>query len=466
MELLRASLVNISRSGRLSNFFWRMLSAISLQTMPLQNWEITLKHLRYVPKCCEEYAFCEVLQKTIFTFFFEGSFSSNISHTCCLAPYSWFHKTKMKLMYRPLLSNGEPAPLAWCMHFYRVFSPISWPLEDNSSWWKHLLMRVIYVGTFAIFLHHNEAEIRYLYVNFNNLDDMLTGIPTYFILIEVHIRAFTSGLYKRKFKKFLKKFYAEIFVEECERPDIYKDNLRNSYPIQCFLIFYLCTLSAFIVTGGYYLATGSRQLLYKMIPSFDVQPLYIYIPLLLSNILVGLAVAGTIVGESYSFAMFVFNLNGRYQMMRDNMNEKTQQILNTSTDGSVAVLRFSKLLVQTLKENARLNKFAHEIQEQFSFTIFVVLSFQAASLCALLFKVYTTDAISSMYYESNWEAIVEQSSDTKANTRLMKLIALAISINRKPINISGLNFFNVSLNTAVTILQGAGSYFTCLISLR
>lgn len=92
-----------------------------------------------------------------------------------------------------------------------------------------------------------------------------------------------------------------------------------------------------------------------------------------------------------------------------------------------------------------------------------------------------------MYYESKWELIVERSVDTQKNVKLMKFVTLSIVTNRNAFHFTGLNFFNVSLNSVVAVsvcernfknqmpsmkhfllqvLKGAGSYFTFLISLR
>ncbi|CAD6999944.1 unnamed protein product [Ceratitis capitata] len=59
-----------------------------------------------------------------------------------------------------------------------------------------------------------------------------------------------------------------------------------------------------------------------------------------------------------------------------------------------------------------------------------------------------------------------KSTDTKANVRLLKTLALAISTSGKPFVLTGFNYFSVSLTAVLKILQGAGSYFTFLTSMR
>lgn len=66
---------------------------------------------------------------------------------------------------------------------------------------------------------------------------------------------------------------------------------------------------------------------------------------------------------------------------------------------------------------------------------------------------HQTDALSSMYYESKWEAVIQHSSNAKANVRLMKFVTLSMAINKKPFNLTGMNFFHVSLAAALTVRQ-------------
>ena len=62
-----------------------------------------------------------------------------------------------------------------------------------------------------------------------------------------------------------------------------------------------------------------------------------------------------------------------------------------------------------------------------------------------------TDQLSSMYYESRWELIVERSLDSQKNASIMKFVTLSIVTNRNHFNLTGLNFFNVSLNSVLTV---------------
>nr|AID61223.1 odorant receptor [Calliphora stygia] len=402
------------------------------------------------------------------------------------------------ILYRPRLPNGKHVPLNWSLKLYRWTNIICWPLEDNAPYWCHLFDRFLWFLGFVTFVVHNDAELRYLSVYFNNLDEMLTGVPTYLVLIELHLRAFSLGWRKDDFKRLLKKFYAEIYIEESMNSQLFKKIQRQIWPILTFSLLYFLALNSYIVTGVYVLSTNKRELLYKMIPPVDYKNnFYIFFPLLMSNIWVGFIVTTMMFGEGNTLGILIFNLNGRYIMMREAFNNKVETLLRSNLNSNI-VEKYERVLTETLKENIRLNKFAREIQDEFSFRIFVMFSFSAISLCALGFKVYTspvnsigyafwaigkiqeilafgqlgstiistTDQLSSMYYESKWETIIERSSHSPDNVNLMKLVTLSIVTNRNPFHFTGLNFFNVSLVSVVAILQGAGSYFTFLISLR
>ncbi|XP_073822403.1 odorant receptor 74a-like [Musca autumnalis] len=400
------------------------------------------------------------------------------------------------MLYRPRLPDGQKAPMSWPIALFRLTNNICWPLDDNSSWMAVAFDRFCWCLAFVLFLITNDAEFRYLRVNINNLDEMLTGVPTYFVLIEIHLRAFQMGWKKAGFKRLLEKFYKEIYIEKSLHPEIYKNIKTQLKPIFVLSSFYFCALMSYFIMSTHMLVVGRRELMYKMITRFDYTPWWIYLLCTLSNVWIGLIVTTLMFGEATTLSTLIFHLNGRYQVMREKLMAKVEALLERKqTD---VADQYGRVLVETLKENIALNIFAKEIQEEFSFRLFVMIAFMAASLCALGFKVYTspmtsigyifwtigkiqdiiaigrmgtsvvttTNQISSMYYESNWELIVYQSKDSKANARLMKLVQLAIATNSKPFSLTALNFFTISSPMALSILQGAFSYFTCLTSFR
>ncbi|XP_039226418.1 odorant receptor 35a isoform X1 [Drosophila yakuba] len=97
---------------------------------------------------------------------------------------------------------------------------------------------------------------------------------------------------------------------------------------------------------------------------------------------------------------------------------------------------------------------------------------------------FTTDSLSSMYYLTHWEQILQYSTNPSENLRLLKLINLSIEMNSKPFYVTGLKYFRVSLqavlkvsekrvqsqvhqlSAVLQILQASFSYFTFLTSMQ
>uniref|UniRef100_A0A240SWC6 Odorant receptor n=1 Tax=Glossina brevipalpis TaxID=37001 RepID=A0A240SWC6_9MUSC len=403
----------------------------------------------------------------------------------------------MNILYRPKLSDGTLAPLSWPIAMFRLTHIVGWPIEDDAPRWAYLFDRFCWLLAFIIFMLTNDAEFRYLRFHIQNLDELLSGVPTYLVLVEAHIRGFTLGYRKDKFKKLLQYFYNNIYVDEREHPLLYKKLQPKFWPLYVFSSMYFATLINFIIVPIILLISGSRELIFKMIPPFDYSAFAIYFPCLLSNIWVGFLVVSLFSAEPNILGLLVLHLHTRFVLMKENLQMKTKELLQNPSNTQIA-LKFRKVIVETINENKRLNLFAQEIQNEFSFRIFVLFSMAAICLCAVASKVYTnplgslayifwmfgkiqelmtigdlgstliatTDEVSPMYYTSNWEHIIERSLDSRENTRLMKLLTMAINLNRKPFYLTGLNFFTVSLNTVIKIIKGAGSYFTCLISFR
>uniref|UniRef100_A0A1B0ASD4 Odorant receptor n=1 Tax=Glossina palpalis gambiensis TaxID=67801 RepID=A0A1B0ASD4_9MUSC len=404
----------------------------------------------------------------------------------------------MNILYRPKLSDGKLVRLSWPIAMFRLTHIVCWPLEDDAPRWAYFFDRFCWLLAFIIFVLTNDAELRYLRFNMQNLDELLNGVPTYLVLIEAHIRGFTLGYRKNKFKNLLRKFYSDIYVDERQHPSLYKKIQPRFWPLYVFSSMYVATLINFIVTPLILLLSrGSRELTFKMIPPFEYRSLPIYLPCLLSNIWIGFLVVSLFSAEPNILGLVVLHLHSRYLLMNQDLQKKTANLLKNPSNSEIA-RRFRKIVVATINENERLNLFAQEIQSEFSFRIFILFSFAAMCLCAVASKVYmnpldsfayifwmfgkiqelmiigelgstiiaTTDKVSSVYYNSNWEFVIARSSDSSENVRLMKLLTMAIALNRKPFYLTGLNFFTVSLNTVIKILQGAGSYFTCLISFR
>ncbi|XP_054082565.1 odorant receptor 74a [Zeugodacus cucurbitae] len=383
------------------------------------------------------------------------------------------------MLYRPRLNNGKLIPLSWPIVAYRLLNNICWPLRDHASLLERLFDRFFWSLGFFIFVQHNDAELRYILVNNNNLDEMLICGPTYLILVEIHLRAFQLGLNKEAFKRFLQKFYAEIYIDEPAHPKLYASIQKRLRPIWFYSLLYFSTLSSYVIMPFVNYLNNVKAPLYKMYYPFDITPNPIYVAVVLSNIWVGFTVITMVSGEDNILSEVMLHLNGRFLLLQQKLGQDAERLLHAGDDRNIAD-DLRQRIVEAIEENVRLYKFAEDFEREFSFRLFVSLSFSAGLICVLGFKVYTnpmasfgfmfwicakvmemlligqlgssliytTNEISSTFYKSHWELVIQKSSDTNANVRLMKTLLLAITTSQKPFVLTGFNYFSVSL-TAV-----------------
>ncbi|XP_049310316.1 odorant receptor 74a [Bactrocera dorsalis] len=401
------------------------------------------------------------------------------------------------MLYRPRLKNGKLIPLSWPVAAYRLLNHICWPLRDDASYLLRLYDRFFWAFGFFIFMQHNDAELRYIIVNNNNLDEMLICGPTYLVLVEIHLRAFQLGLKKEAFKRFLQKFYAEIYIDDyfivftfilrrSSHPKLYANIQKSLRPIWFYSLLYFSTLSSYVIMPVVNYLNNVKAPLYKMYYPFDITPNPIYVAIVLSNIWVGFTVITMVSGEDNVLSEVMLHLNGRFLLLQQKLRHDAERLLHVVGDRNIAD-GLRRRIIEAIEENVRLYKFAEDFEREFSFRIFVNLSFSAGLLCVLGFKVYTnpmasfgfifwicakimemilvgqlgsgliytTNEMSSTFYECNWELVLLKSGDTKANVRLMKTLLLAISTSQKPFVLTGFKYFSVSL-TAVLKVSSTG----------
>lgn len=114
--------------------------------------------------------------------------------------------------HRPLLPNGQIAPLSWEIRLF--FLNVSWPIKDNARMFMRIYDKVMLILGFVFFCYTNEAEMHYVINNINDLGLALEGMATYLILVEAHLRIYSKGLYKASFKAFLNEFFQKIYMEK------------------------------------------------------------------------------------------------------------------------------------------------------------------------------------------------------------------------------------------------------------
>ncbi|KAH8286153.1 hypothetical protein KR054_003262 [Drosophila jambulina] len=417
--------------------------------------------------------------------------------------------------YRPRLPNGELAPLPWPVALYRILNHIAWPLEEGCGRWTVFLERVLIFLGFLVFCEHNEVDFAYLIVNRGDMDNLLTGMPTYLILVEMQIRCYQLAWHKDRFRALLQRFYAEIYVTEEAEPQLFARIQRQMLATRVNSTIYLLALFNFLVVPIQNVIYHRREMLYKQVYPFDNTQLQYFIPLLGLNFWVGVIITSMLFGELNVMGELMMHLNARYVQLGQDLRRCARRLLEAGGGGADIAGSYRRALTEVLRRNVALRDFADTVEEEFSFRIFVMFAFSAGLLCALFFKSYTvlygalkrslsnyynsqnpssnvayivwflaklmellalgmlgsillktTDEVGMMYYTSDWEQIVHMSDDVAENLRLMKLVTLAIELNSRPFFITGLKYFRVSLTAVLKIIQGAFSYFTFLNSMR
>ncbi|EDW69059.1 odorant receptor 74a [Drosophila virilis] len=401
------------------------------------------------------------------------------------------------MRYQPRLRDGKAAPLPWPLAMYRRLNHIAWPLEDGASRRMVFIERLLIFVGFIIFCEHNEVDMHYVLAYRNDIDKMLTGVPTYLVLFEMQIRGFQLAATKDSFKQLLQKFYADIYVSQETEPVRFARIQRQMLGTRLNSVVYLMALFNFSLVPVQNVIYHRREMLYQQVYFFDNTKLQYYIPLICANYWVGIIITTMIFGELNILGELMMHLNARYELLGRDLKQVAKALLLHGHPAKIAA-QYRCALIEILRRNAALNRFGQQMELEFSFRIFIMFAFSAALLCAMGFKAYTnpagnivyivwftakfcellalgmlgsilyatTDQLSVMYYCCDWEQVIYKSSNAQENVKLMKLVTMAIEINSRPFYLTGLKYFRVTLVAVLKIIQGAFSYFTFLTSMR
>ncbi|XP_017050628.2 odorant receptor 35a [Drosophila ficusphila] len=400
--------------------------------------------------------------------------------------------------YVPRLADGQKVKLAWPLALFRL-NHIFWPLDPSTGKWARYLDKFLAVLGCLIFMQHNDAELRYLRIEARNrnLDDFLTGMPTYLILVEAQFRSLHILLHFEELRKFLQIFYANIYIDPRREPEMFKKVDGQMIINRLVSAMYGAVISGYLIAPVFSIINQSKDFLYSMIFPFDSDPLHIFVPLLLSNVWVGIIIDSMMFGETSLLCELIVHLNGSYLLLKRDLEMAIQKIL-VARDRPQMAKQVKEQIIITIRKNVALNQFGQQLEAQYTVRVFIMFAFAAGLLCALSFKAYTnpmanyiyaiwfgaktvellslgqlgsnlaftTDSLSSMYYLTHWEEILQHSTNPRENLRLLKLINLAIAMNSKPFYVTGLKYFRVSLQAGLKILQASFSYFTFLTSMQ
>ncbi|EDW41862.1 GM24344 [Drosophila sechellia] len=399
--------------------------------------------------------------------------------------------------YRPRLPGGELAPMPWPVSLYRVLNHVAWPLEAESGRWTVFLDRLTIFLGFLVFCEHNEVDFHYLIANRQDMDNLLTGLPTYLILVEMQIRCFQLAWHKDRFRALLQRFYAEIYVSEEMEPHLFASIQRQMLATRVNSTVYLLALFNFFLVPVTNVIYHRREMLYKQVYPFDNTQLHFLFHSWCSTSGWASSSPSMLFGELNIMGELMMHLNARYVQLGQDLRRSAQMLLKKRSSLNVAIA-YRLVLTHILRRNAALRDFGQRVEKEFTLRIFVMFAFSAGLLCALFFKAFTnpwgnvtyivwflakfmellalgmlgsillktTDELGMMYYTADWEQVIHQSDNVGENVKLMKLVTLAIQLNSRPFFITGLNYFRVSLTAVLKIIQGAFSYFTFLNSMR
>ncbi|XP_034483148.1 odorant receptor 74a [Drosophila innubila] len=401
------------------------------------------------------------------------------------------------MRYQPRLRDGKVVPLHWPLAMYRRLNHIIWPLEDGTSERAVFIEKVVLFVGFLIFCQHNEVDFHYLLANRHDIDKMLTGAPTFLVLLEIQIRGFQLAIRKDDFKRLLQKFYADIYVTQESEPVLYARIQKWLLATRLNSMVYLLALLNFSVVPVKNIIYHRREMLYQQVYLFDNTKLYFFLPLICLNYWIGIIITTMLFGELNVIGELMMHLNARFVILKSDLSQVVTRLLEVENSSEIAA-KYRRALINIMRRNVALNLFGEQMEREFTFRIFTMFSFSAILLCIMGFKAYTnpignivyiiwfiakfcellafgmlgsilyttTDDLSVMYYSCKWEQVIYHSNNVQENVLLMKLVSQAIQINSRPFFLTGLKYFRVTLVAVLKIIQGAFSYFTFLTSIR
>lgn len=291
--------------------------------------------------------------------------------------------------YVPRLPDGQKVNLAWPLAVFRL-NHIFWPLDPSTGKWGRYLDNVLAVFGCLIFLQHNDAELRYLRLEASNrnLDAFLTGMPTYLILVEAQFRSLHILLHFESLRVFLQRFYADIYIDPRKEPEMFFSVDRQMLINRLVSAMYGAVITGYLISPVFSIINQSKDFLYSMVFPFDTEPLPVFVPLLLSNVWVGIIIDSMMFGETSLLCELIVHLNGSYLLLKRDLESEVQRILSKRQRPHMA-RQLKDLIVQTLRKNVALNQFGEKLEQQYTVRVFIMFAFAAGLLCALSFKAYT-----------------------------------------------------------------------------
>lgn len=178
------------------------------------------------------------------------------------------HLVHKMVRYIPLLADGQRVKLSWPVRLFRL-NHIFWPLDESTTYmWRLFDYLMALLGSVLLFMH-NDAELRYLWRNANNLDLLLTGVPTYLILVEGQLRGAHVLLHRRQFRVVLEKFYSTIYVDPRKNLQTYREIEKNLVVNRVVSALYVSVVMGYVIAPILILIHQKKDFLYSMTPPFN-----------------------------------------------------------------------------------------------------------------------------------------------------------------------------------------------------
>lgn len=178
---------------------------------------------------------------------------------------------------------------------------------------------------------------------------------------------------------------------------LYANIQKRLRPIWFNSLLYFSTLSSYVIMPLINYLNNVKVPLYKMYYPFDITPNPIYVAIVLSNIWVGFTVITMVSGEDNILSEVLLHLNGRFLLLQQKLRQDADRLLHIVDERNIAD-ELRRQIIEAVEENVRLYKFAEDFEREFSFRLFVSLSFSAGLLCVLGFKVYTVSNNENIIY--------------------------------------------------------------------
>jgi len=134
---------------------------------------------------------------------------------------------------------------------------------------------------------------------------------------------------------------------------------------------------------------------YKQAFFFDNTKWPVYIVMNTMNVWVGMLILMMIFGELNIIAELLMHLNTCYLELRRDLKLVTADLLKSDDTKNIAA-NYRRELIKVLTRNKNLNRFANEMEKQFTFRLFITFSFSALILCVVLFIYYKVRSIKSI----------------------------------------------------------------------